>query len=494
MIDAVNDTAVRHLPRRPVIAGFHPDPTVCRVGPDLYVACSSFEYAPGVPLFRSRDLASFELVGHALDRPTQLGLRDVGPSGGVYAPTLRHHDGLFWLVTTNVTDGPGHLLVTAPDPAGPWSDPVRIEAGGIDPDVAWDDAGTCYLTWSDGGIVQAELDPRTGALLTTPRRLWSGTGGRDPEGPHLYRVGEHWYLLVSEGGTGLGHAVSVARGPSPAGPFEPDPAGPFLTARGTDHPVQCTGHADLVELADGTWAAVFLGVRHAGRFPGWHVLGRETFAVRVAWQDGWPRLAGPIEPVAGPDGAPAHELPGAATGALPRAWVGSGVFPDDVLRPGPDAWVLTARDDERTFVGHRQEHRFVSAHASVAAAAGVGGLEVRLDPWHALTLEREGRTVRAVAHVGDLTSVLGAAEADDEAALELRVVPSTAATYAREQGPDEVVALLHDAHGTHELGRIDGRYVSTEIAGGFTGRMVGLVCREGAIDVRSYRCTAPPES
>ncbi|MCR6688750.1 hypothetical protein [Cellulomonas sp.] len=130
----------------------------------------------------------------------------------------------------------------------------------------------------------------------------------------------------------------------------------------------------------------------------------------------------------------------------------------------------------------------------MAAAAGVGGLEVRLDPWHALTLEREGRTVRAVAHVGHLTSELGATEADDEAALELRVVPSTAAPYAREQGPDEVVALLHDAQGARELGRIDGRYVSTEIAGGFTGRMVGLVCREGAIDVRSYRCTEIPES
>jgi xylan 1,4-beta-xylosidase len=478
------------LPVRPVIGGFHPDPTVCRVGEDVYLACSSFEYAPGVPVFRSRDLATWELVGHALDRPSQLQLAGVGPSGGIYAPTLRHHDGLFYLVTSNVNDGPGHLLVTAADAAGPWSEPVRIDSvGGFDPDLAWDAEGTCYLTWSDGGIVQAVLDPATGRLLSDPRPLWSGTGGRDPEGPHLYRVGDHWYLLVSEGGTGAGHAVSVARGPAPYGPFEAYPDNPFLTARATPHPVQNVGHADLVELADGTWATVFLGVRPSGRFPSWHVLGRETFAARVAWEDGWPRVVAPIEP---PEDA---AVPADVLGDdLPPSWVGSAVFPADVLRRDADGWVLTARPDERTFVGHRQENPHLTVRAQVDARDGVGGIEVRLDPWHAVSLLVDGGIAKAVARVGHLVQELGSAPVTPDTVLELRVVPSSASEYSREKGPDEIVAAVHrpdapDADGPVELGRIDGRYLSTEVAGGFTGRMVGLVCGTGELRVHSYRCT-----
>ncbi|WP_343035533.1 glycoside hydrolase family 43 protein, partial [Cellulomonas septica] len=392
------------LPTRPVVAGFHPDPTVCRVGDDYLLACSSFEYAPGVPVFRSRDLLTWELVGHALDRPSQLTLDGVAPSGGIYAPTLRHHDGRFWLVTTNVSDGPGHLIVTATDPAGPWSEPVRIrDVGGIDPDLAWDEDGTCHLTWSDDGIVQAVVDPSTGDLLSEPQRLWSGTGGRDPEGPHLYRVGSTWYLLVSEGGTGQGHAVSIARGPSPAGPFEPSPHNPLLTARGRATPVQHTGHADLVQRPDGSWAVVFLGVRHEGSFPGWHVRGRETFAAEVVWRDGWPVLGDPVEPTTTEAG-----LREVLDGVLPATWVGAGAFPADLMRRADDAWELRAgAHGERSFVGRRQQHAVTSTRARVDVADGAGGLELRLDPRHAVTLQVDGGTVRAVARVGSMTSVLG---------------------------------------------------------------------------------------
>jgi xylan 1,4-beta-xylosidase len=276
------------IPQTPVIPGFHPDPSVCRVGEYFYLVNSSFEYSPGVPLFRSRDLRDWTPLGHVLDRPEQLRVDGAGPFGGVYAPTLRHHDGQFWMITTNVSDGPGQLLVTATDPAGPWSDPVRVpDALGIDPDLAWDEDGSCWLTWSGEqpagghGIVQAQLDTGSGKLLTDPKGIWPGTGGKYPEGPHLYRRGSHWYLLIAEGGTERGHTVTIARGPAPDGPFEADPDNPFLTARSTDWPVQNTGHADLVERADGTWAVVFLGVRPWGTTPSWHVLGRETFAAEA---------------------------------------------------------------------------------------------------------------------------------------------------------------------------------------------------------------------
>ena len=170
-----------------------------------------------MPIFRSTDLRSWEQIGHALDRPSQLDVSKAGPSGGIFAPTLRHHDGRFWMITTNWADDGGQLLVHADDPAGPWSEPVRIpSAMGIDPDLAWDDDGTCLMSYAgfgpDGGegIVQSAIDPLTGEVLTERRWLWAGTGGKFPEGPHLYRIGEWWYLLIAEGGTERGHAVTIA--------------------------------------------------------------------------------------------------------------------------------------------------------------------------------------------------------------------------------------------------------------------------------------------
>lgn len=148
-------------PANPVIPGFHPDPSICRVGDDYYLACSSFEYFPGIPLFHSRDLVHWTQIGNALDRPSQLRLpADMPSSGGIYAPTLRHHDGRFWLIVTNVSKGGGNLIVTATDPAGPWSDPIRLPGvPGIDPDLAWDEDGTCWCTFA--GIARHDTPDHT---------------------------------------------------------------------------------------------------------------------------------------------------------------------------------------------------------------------------------------------------------------------------------------------------------------------------------------------
>jgi beta-xylosidase len=256
----------------PVIAGFYPDPSVCRVGGDYYLACSSFEYFPAVPVFHSRDLVHWEQVGNARQWPLP---ETTPPSGGAYAPTLRHHDGLFWLIVAD--DAGSTVLVTAADPAGPWSDPLVIAAiNGVDPDIAWDDAGRCWCTYA--GISQVRIDPQTGDVLGGPRRIWSGTpGARYPEAPHLYRIGDFWYLLIAEGGTERGHCVSVARSLSPDGPFEPCPANPVLSHRSTSLPVQNTGHADLIQAPAGSWWMMLLGVRPRGGTPGWHTLGRETY-------------------------------------------------------------------------------------------------------------------------------------------------------------------------------------------------------------------------
>jgi beta-xylosidase len=479
------------LPVRPIIPGFHPDPSICRVGEDYYLACSSFEYAPGVPIYHSKDLRNWQQLGHVLDRSSQLAVAAAPSSGGVYAPTLRYHDGRFYLITTNTFDRSGQLVVTAENAAGPWSDPVWIpEALGIDPDLAWDDNGICYLTWSalsatgHDGIVQAVLAPATGALLGERHPLWQGTGGKFPEGPHLYRIGTYWYLMIAEGGTERGHAVTIARGTSPTGPFEPSPWNPLITARGTDSPVQNTGHADLVERPDGRWAVVYLGIRPRGYTPQWHVLGRETFASEVVWSDGWPRLAEPIEPV-----APAPFVETLDGSGLPPSWIAPGRFPGDVLHP-LGGWQLRATGTEPTFVGRRQEHLAMRAQASVSAGQGAGGLELRIDPRHAIALEMAGGLVRAVVRIGALRATLGELPAGPDAVLQLRAEPSEQQSLTGvEVGPDQLVAGIVQPDGFHELGRIDGRYLSTEVAGGFTGRVVGLFCSEGHLDVRSFRYT-----
>ncbi|MGW3461918.1 nicotinate-nucleotide--dimethylbenzimidazole phosphoribosyltransferase [Streptomyces olivaceoviridis] len=226
----------------PVIPGFHPDPSVCRVGDDYYLVCSSFEYFPGVPLFHSRDLVHWRQIGNVLDRPGQLDLADDVPaSAGIYAPTIRHHDGLFHVITTSAGAG-GTFLVTAERPEGPWSDPVWIDLPGIDPDLAWDEDGSCWVAMA--GVSVARIDPRTGRVLEGPLPMWSGTGLRDPEAPHLYRIGDWWYLLLAEGGTALGPAQAaeptVAPHPTaapaaqPTAPQTPQPAAPVADAPHAD--------------------------------------------------------------------------------------------------------------------------------------------------------------------------------------------------------------------------------------------------------------------
>jgi len=478
------------LQQRPIIPGFHPDPSICRVGDTYYLVTSSFEYAPGVPIFSSTDLRSWTQIGNVLDRPGQLDVSGADASGGVFAPTLRYHDGRFWMITTNWSDSGGQLLVWADDPAGPWSDPIRIPAAvGIDPDLAWDEDGTCYLTYAgfgpggSDGIVQSIIDP-TGEILTDRRRLWTGTGDKFPEGPHLYRIGDYWYLLIAEGGTERGHAVSIARGPSPQGPFESFAGNPILTHRGSDKPVQNTGHADLVRRSDNSWAVVYHGVRARGSSPEWHVLGRETFAQEVIWVDGWPVLTEHIEPTAGTDHVVHADLSAAE---LSRSWVGATRFPGQFLDRQNDGWHVRASGDEPVFVGRRQEHLFARVRASLDID-GAGGLAVWIDPRHSLRLECTPERIVAVAYVGELRSVLAEAATPTRESidLEIRMTPAIGSAYSTSRGPDRVEVGLNQQGTFTALGRLDGRYLSTEVAGGMTGRMIGAFCSSGQIVLRSF--------
>lgn len=478
----------------PVIPGFHPDPSICRAGEDYYLACSSFEYFPGVPVFHSRDLVHWTQIGNALDRPSQLRLpSDSASSGGLYAPTLRHHDGRFWLIVTNVS-GDGNILFTATDPAGPWSEPIRLPGvQGIDPDLAWDDEGNCWCTVA--GVSQIRIDPRTGETFGEPRRLWSGApGAKAPEAPHLYHIGDYWYLLIAEGGTERCHGVSIARGRTPGGPFEPCPANPILTHRGTDHPIQNTGHGDLVQGPDGSWWMVFLGVRPQGGTPGWHVLGRETFLAPVTWVDDWP-VVGEVSPDMPPPPWPLQE-PAAVPvrddfepGELAPGWISPRSRPEEnCTTKERTGWLsLRARggsldDPEAVLVGRRQQHLSCRARALVDPAEGRGGLAVRLDEQHHYEIETTSAEVQVIARVGPLRSVVASHPvAGGPVVLRIETAVARHITDAR-QGPDTVSLGVENAEGAFvELAGLEGRYLSTEVAGGFTGRVIGLYAAAGTV-------------
>ncbi|MEV0200094.1 glycoside hydrolase family 43 protein [Nonomuraea sp. NPDC050691] len=490
----------------PVVPGFHPDPSVCRVGDDYYLVCSSFEYFPGVPIFHSRDLVHWRQIGNVLDRPSQLRLPpDVPASGGVYAPTIRHHDGTYYMITTIVGAG-GTLLVTADRPEGPWSDPVWIDLPGIDPDLAWDEDGSCWCAFS--GIRVARIDPVTGKVLEGPYEVWSGTGGKYPEAPHLYRVDGWWYLLLSEGGTERGHAVSIARARSPRGPFEPGPANPILTHRGTDRPIQSTGHADLVQAADGTWWMTLLGTRPRGHTPEFQVLGRETFLVPVEWADGWP-VAGPVEE-RHPAPATWQPLPAAPArddfdaDRLAPHWISPRARPDGSWSLAGGRLTLHATGPTldrpaHTFVGRRQQHHDCRVTVRLDPGSATAGLSVRMDEAHHYDLEVGGGRARVIARIGPLRQCVAERAVPPgplTLAIDVRtrdvlppsvIGPAAEPTGVGNWGPDTIAFSAGGA----PLAELDGRYLSTEVAAGFTGRVIGMYVTEGSasFDWFAYEAT-----
>jgi xylan 1,4-beta-xylosidase len=294
----------------PVLRGFNPDSSVVRVGEDYCIATSTFEWWPGVALHHSRDLVHWRLIGHALTRESQLNLRGIADSGGVWAPSLSHHDGQFWLIYTNVrTCGAGRpfkdvgiYLTTAPAIHGPWSDPVTLNATGFDPSLFHDEDGRKWLVnmmWDFrpgrnrfAGIVVQEYDPAIKKLIGPMTKIL----GKEvlTEGPNLYQRDGWYYLMLAEGGTGWNHGISMARSRAITGPYELDPQASVMTTRDApDCPLQKAGHGELVQTPAGEWYLVHLASRplvvgDQRRC----TLGRETCLQQVIWSDdGWLRLA-----------------------------------------------------------------------------------------------------------------------------------------------------------------------------------------------------------
>ena len=275
--------------QNPIIRGFHPDPSICRVGSDYYLVTSTFEYFPGIALFHSSDLINWTQIGNCITRPSQLSYAKFKNSGGVWAPTIRYHKGRFYV--TVAIDGMGNMILHTDNINGEWSDPVWSDFGGIDPSICFDgdDAYYCTNEFTNGheAIVLAKIDPDTGIRKEDRREIWNGTGGGWLESPHIYHIGDYYYLLAAEGGTSYNHMETAARSKNIYGPYENCPYNPILTNKNdTTKQVQCAGHADLVEDENGNWWMVHLGTRSVlgTKTP----LGRETFLTPVIWKEGWP--------------------------------------------------------------------------------------------------------------------------------------------------------------------------------------------------------------
>ncbi|GAA0990293.1 glycoside hydrolase family 43 protein [Subtercola frigoramans] len=484
----------------PVLPGLYPDPSVCRVGSLYYLVNSTFHYQPGLPLHSSTDLVTWHQLGNVVTGEL-IDLREAPDSGGLYAPTIRHHRGVFYIVCTVVgtPTGAGSFYTSATDPAGPWSAPVFLpDAVGMDPDLFFDgdDAWWAGCRLVEHGEYEGQteiwlrrLDLNDERLVGQEFVIWNGAvkGGVWSEGPHLYKRDGWFYLLTAEGGTEGNHSVVVARSRSITGPYEGCPRNPVFTHRnlGTDYPVQCVGHADLVENADGNWFALLLGTRPAS---GHTLLGRETFAVPVAWEQGWPVFNPGV---------------GMLSDAL-REERGTGVEPfsyhlDLTGATAPDGGWLAPRSNPRLgapserglpllggpdvndagesgFVGRRLAHHGVDITAIVVppddlAARAEFGLLFLQNSSHnarlAVTLEHGTASCAVVETAGGVSTVVAQSSVpvDDGGRAGMSLI-------GRLSGDNVEFRLAHRGSVT-TIGVADARILSTETAGGFIGSLVG---------------------
>lgn len=293
----------------PILAGFYPDPSICRKGNDYFMVNSTFSYYPGVPIFHSTDLVNWKQIGHVLNRPSQLQLDSIRLSGGIYAPAIEYnkYNDTFYMITTCV-DGIGNFVVKTKDPMlNNWSDPIPLpNVGGIDPSLFFDEDGKAYIVHNDApegtpewdghrAIWIHDYDTETDQTFGERKVILDAGVDRSTkpiwiEGPHIYKVNGKYYLMAAEGGTSVNHTEVILSSDNVKGPYIPYKNNPILSQKGLPEPrpdiVTSVGHADLIDTPEGDWYAVFLGCRP---YEGNHYnTGRETFLLPVKWENNHP--------------------------------------------------------------------------------------------------------------------------------------------------------------------------------------------------------------
>ncbi|OYX84124.1 MAG: glycoside hydrolase 43 family protein [Flavobacteriales bacterium 32-34-25] len=481
--------------QNPILPGFYPDPSICKVQDDYYMVNSSFGYFPGVPIFHSKNLVNWEQIGYVLDREEQLPLAKAQTTLGIFAPTIRYNNGVFYMITTNITDK-GNFYVTAKKPSGPWSNPIWITTPGIDPSLFFDDNGKTYVTsaqnWGaiKNRIVMSEIDITTGKLVSEPITIWKGTGGKYPEGPHLYKKDGFYYLMIAEGGTEYGHKVTIARSKNIWGTYESNPANPILThanSKEENNPIQGTGHADLVQNTDGSWFMVALGFRPLDSH---QILGRETFLAPVAWNHNeWPVVNGTGSITLD---MKVDKLPGELS---VKNYNQKEDFSEDQLglewnyinNPTTQNYSLTERKgylrlrgSEKslnenpgvTFVGRRQQQFNFNAVTTIdfnpITDNEEAGITMYKDALHhyKLFIRKIGKERELVLeyHIGTIK------------AIEKRIPLNKGTVKLSISGTPEFYefGFSQENKSITTLGKVETKYLSTETAGGFTGAYIGL--------------------
>ncbi len=469
----------------PILQGFYPDPSVCHANGKYYMVTSSFQYFPGVPLFESDDLINWTQIGHCLTKPNQIALNKINSSGGVFAPTIRFNEGIFYMTTTNDTTHQNFYVWTE-DIYSQWSDPIFVDQGGIDPSFYFEDGHAYFM--SNGmddqgipGIVQCEIDIKTGEKLSPSKTIWQGTGGRFLESPHLYKIEDSYYLMAAEGGTEYGHMITYARGKDPFGPFTAYDKNPVVTNRNLGgYIIQGIGHGDLIQGPDGAYYIIHLGFRQTGMWSTFHHLGREVFIVPVFFdEDGWFYAAD--------EGTTRFEveIPHLHKGQkkiteesfLTTDWNLDWAFlripVKDNYYLGQDSLILkgTSIDldqaDTPTFIGLRQKDFNLDLSCDVIIDRGEGGITFYMDEHHHydLAVRACGNGFEAILRlcIGNVKHIQGVHYLGHTSNVTLKTT-SDSQTYT---------FSVQTPKGTFTLGQGLTRYLSSEVAGGFTGVVIG---------------------
>lgn len=474
----------------PIIKGFYPDPSVCYANGKYYLVSSSFQYFPGVPLFESEDLVNWKQIGHVLTRKSQVMLEKINSSGGVFAPTIRYNNGRFYMVTTNDTTHENFYVYTD-DIYGEWSEPITVEQNGIDPSLLFDGEHVYFMSNGsdddgEGGVVQCEIDIATGKKMSKSKCIWKGSGGRFLESPHMYHIGDSYYLMAAEGGTEYGHMITYAKSDSVWGPFTNYPDNPVLTNRDkAPCIIQGIGHGDLIQDKSGEWHIVCLGFRQIHMWRAYHILGREVFMIPVKFgEDGWF--------TAGNDGTAdgEYEITGDFTQQEKKTYTFENtkwnidwcylrhpalenyeLAEDKAILHGSD--ITLDRVDSPTFLGIRQRDFNMNLSVDVSideAEAGVTVYSCENEHYDlAIRKGREGYEAVLKLNIGDIKheqKVIG--------------IPSAAVRLCIgcDGGNYCFTVIPKDADGIDEpaafLGSAQTKYVSKEVSEGFTGVVLGL--------------------
>lgn len=490
----------------PILPGFHPDPSICRVGDDYYLVNSSCEYFPCIPVFHSKDLIHWEQIGYGIEDSSKLALRKGFPNAtGIYASTIRYSNGTYYIVSTNVAYGEkndGNFLIYTKNPYEGWSDPIFLEQPGIDPSLFFDEDGKVYYTGAtQDQILLCQIDIATGESIGSPTFIWAGTGGSAPEGPHLYKKDGWYYLLISEGGTEYCHMITMARSRQITGPYESCPHNPVLTNRSLDTTIKAVGHADLFQDQNGKWWAVCLGIRTI-TYPYKHNLGRETMLLPVNWEkDAWPVMGnnGMLEETISTSALPLSPEPFQAKKEDTVA--GCPKFYDDfshstlhvswnfIYNPIKELWNLKkdgthsglylygnatalSQADSLAWIGRRQEHHECTAitrlHFSPAREQEEAGLTIYMNYKHHYEI--------AITRMDNENYLIFRRQIGTLCAVEKKVLLEDTTITLRMDADKEMYRFSYSYNGTDftPFGQGECAYITTEVGGRFTGNFIGL--------------------